>query len=88
MPAVYLTEEQRQEAAYKKQYQKISDGLAAFMNREHLKQVDICKGLGLHHTSVRKLLDAEPVALDMVRLFKLIRLAGYKIVPVKKEEEE
>lgn len=88
MPAVYLTEEQRQQAAYQRQYQKISDGLASFMNREHLKQIDICKGMGLHHTSVRKLLDAEPVSLDMVRLFKLIHLAGYKIVPNKKEEEK
>lgn len=87
MPAVYLTEEQRQQAAYQRQYQKISDGLASFMNREHLKQVDICKDLGLHHTSVRKLLDSEPVTLDMIRLFKLLRLAGYKIVPIKKEEE-
>lgn len=60
MPATYLTEEQRQQAAYQKQYQKISDGLADFMSREHLRQIDICKVLGLHHTSVRKLLDAEP----------------------------
>lgn len=88
MPAVYLTEEQRQQAAYQRQYQKISDGLAAFMNREHLRQIDIAEGMQLHHTSVRKLLRTEPVHLDMVQLFKLINLAGYKIVPIKKEEEK
>lgn len=87
MSAVYLIEEQRQAAAYQKQYQRIADGLAAFLNREHLRQIDVAKTLGLHHTSVRKLLNAEPVTLDFVKLQKLLRLAGYKIVPVKKEEE-
>ena len=88
MPAVYLTEEQRQQAALQRQYQKIADGLAAFLNREHLRQVDIAKGLGMHHTTVRKLLNAEPVNVDVIRIQKVLRLAGYKIVPIKKEEEE
>lgn len=82
----YTTNQERQEEFYQRQYKKISNGLNDFLAREHLKQVDICKALGLHHSSVRKLLDCEPVSLDMVRLFKLVSLAGYKIV--KKEEEE
>lgn len=82
----YITEQERQEEFYQKQYKKISVGLNDFLARERLKQVDICKALGLHHSSVRKLMDSEPVSLDMVRLLKLISLAGYKIV--KKEEEK
>ncbi len=82
----YITEQERQEKFYQKQYKKISNGLNDFLAREHLRQIDVCRALGLHHSSVRKLMDCESVSLDMVRLLKLISLAGYKIV--KKEEEE
>lgn len=82
----YITEQERQEEFYQRQYKKISNGLNDFLAKERLKQVDICKALGLHHSSVRKLMDCEPVSLDMARLLKLISLAGYKIV--KKEEEK
>lgn len=84
----YRTLDERQEEFYQKQYKRIANGLNDFLAREHLKKIDLCKTLGLHHASVHKLLDAEPVSLDMVRLFKLIHLAGYKIVPNKKEEEK
>lgn len=82
----YITEQERQEEFYQKQYKKISNGLNDFLARERLKQADICKALGLHHSSVKKLMDCEPVNLDMVRLLKLISLSGYRIV--KKEEEQ
>lgn len=82
----YITEQERQEEFYQKQYKKISNGLNDFLARERLKQADICKALSMHHSSVKKLMDCEPVSLDMFRLLKLISLAGYKIV--KKEEEK
>lgn len=82
----YITEQERQEEFYQKQYKKISNGLYDFMAREQLRQIDVCRAMGFHNTTVRKILDSEPVSLDMVRLLKLISLAGYKIV--KKEEEK
>lgn len=83
----YITEQERLEALYQKQCRMIGIGLNDFLAREGLKKIDLCHTIGLHHTSVKKLLDGEPVILDMVKLFKVIQLAGYKIVPVRKEKE-
>ncbi len=82
----YITEQERLDAFYQKQCRTIGIGLNDFLAREGLKNIDLCHTIALHHTSVKKLLDGEPVALDMVKLFKILQLSGYKIV--KKEEEE
>ena len=83
----YMTEQDRLEASYQKKCRMIGIGLNDFLAREGLRKVDLCHTLELHHTSVKKLLDGEPVSLDMVKLFKVIQLAGYKIVPVREEKE-
>lgn len=88
MPAVYLTEEQRQQAALQRNYQKISDGLAAYMNRERMTKAQMANVVGVGYKSFMKLLYSEEVNLTFIDLLRTLRIAGYKIVPVKKEEEQ
>lgn len=76
----YQTKEERQQAACQRQYEQIANGLADFLSREGLRNIDLERGLGLHHTTVAKLLDAKPVSLDFIKLQKLLLLAGFEIV--------
>lgn len=87
MPAVYLTEEQRQQAALQRNYQKISDGLAAYMNRERMTKAEMANAVGVGYKSFMKLLYSKEVNLTFIDLLRILRISGYKIVPVKKEEE-
>ena len=88
MPKVCLTEAQRQEAALIRQYQKLSDGLAAFMNREKLTKAQTANAIRIGYKSFIKLLCTEEVSVNVVGLLRILQIAGYKIVPIKKEEEE
>lgn len=87
MPKVCLTEAQRREAALIRQYQKLSDGLAAFMNRERLTKAQAANAIGIGYKSFIKLLCTEEVSVNVVGLLRILQVAGYKIVPAKKEEE-
>lgn len=79
MPKVCLTEAQRQEAAIQATYQKVADGLAAKMNREHLTQQQIGDRLGITRQAVSKLLNASGMRIDVRTMLKVLHLAGMEV---------
>lgn len=85
MNRICLTQEQKLELYLEKQYGKLTDGLAAFKNREHLTLEQMAGGIGTNRKVVTKLLNGEETRLDVLTFFKVLRVAGLKVVPVEGE---
>lgn len=79
MPRICLTEEQRQQAALDKTYQKIVDGLAAFQNRERMNNGQLAEYLGINRKSLTKLMQTDSLQIDVRVLLKVIRKAGMEV---------
>lgn len=80
-----LTRAQKLDLYFEQQYQKLTNGLAAFKNREHLNLVQMADGLGTNSKVIAKLLNGQDVRVDVNTFFRALRAAGYKIVPVEGE---
>lgn len=79
MPKVYLTEQQRQQAALERTYQKIADGLAAFQNRNRLNLGQMAEGLGIGRKSLNHLLQTENLELDIMTFLNILRVSGMEV---------
>ena len=79
MPKVYLTAEQRRAAKYDRQARCLAEGLALFKIRNHLRNRDIGRTLGIRDETVARLLDGDKtVRMSMETLFKLEEIARMK----------
>lgn len=76
MPSVALTAAQREEKRMAARAARLSDGLAAFKNREHLSNKDVGKALGICDRVVARILDADiTVRLPIKSIWKLEEIA-------------
>lgn len=88
MPQICLTAEQQRRKWLAQQYAKLSDGLAAFKNRERLTNDQIAKGMDSNSKVVAKLLRRESQKIDIDTFFLAMNAAGYMMVKIQKEATE
>lgn len=86
MPQICLTAEQQRQKWLAQQYAKLSDGLAAFKNRERLSNSQVASGLGSNTKIIAKLLRREPARVDVETFFLALNAAGYMVVKIQKEK--
>ena len=92
MPRVYLTAEQRETARYDARAQRIAEGLAVFKVRQHLRNREIGRTLGIRDETVARLLDGDrTVRMTMEQMWKLEDIAKLweeKVVDAAKGDVE
>ena len=59
MPRVYLTAEQRETARYDARAQRIAEGLAVFKVRQHLRNRDIGRTLGIRDETISRIINGD-----------------------------
>lgn len=85
MPKVYLTAEQRQAASYDARAQRLAEGLAVFKVRQHLRNRDIGRTLGIRDETVARLLDGDrTVRMTMEQMWKLEDIAKLRYAEEEK----
>lgn len=80
MPRVALTEAQRQEQRCRDRSRALADGLAVYRNAEHMTLCGLMDATGLGEKAVSKLLSGEDLRLSVFQFWRLLDLAGLKIV--------
>ena len=84
MPRVYLTAEQREQAAIDKIRLALSDGIAVQKSRNRLTNKDVAHSLELGERTIANIINQEDVKLPISQVIRLLKLAGLSIV--KKED--
>ncbi len=84
MPRVYLTAEQREQAAIDKIRLALSDGIAVQKSRNRLTNKDVAHGLELGERTIANIINQEDVKLPISQVIRLLKFAGLSIV--KKED--
>lgn len=85
MPQICLTAEQQRRKWLAQQYAKLSDGLAAFKNRERLTNHQIAEGMDTNDKVIAKILHQEQQKIDIDTFFLAMNAAGYMMVKIQKE---
>jgi len=87
VPRVYLTEQQRNEAANLRLRQCIGDHIAKKMNRKKLNRTQTAALLEINTETLKKLLNGEDAQLPTSKFLKVFSFAGLSLTAIPDELE-
>lgn len=88
MPRVALTEAQRREYRYKDRSGTLADGLAVYKSRKRLSNEQMAAELGIGKNTIPRLLNGEDVKLPIMAYWRLLEIAGLRVINGGRNEAE